>query len=587
MKYSIFIALIQLVVTIQLFGQKHDNTWIMGYDFGTPHPDLGRTVFNFENDSLYISEGASVIDLFKANASISNAEGNLLFYTNGIDIIDASHHIMENGNDITDIDFTLGFSGLNVLQALLILPALGNDSLFYIFHEPVDFDAGGLNSHIPELSRSIVDMSQNNGLGKVILKDEKLIIDTLATGKLSAAKHANGRDWWMPVAERYEPNSSYHTLLLTPEGVLHEGMQTPGPPIDLDHGSVGNAIFSPDGTKYIRQDVRFDPWNAIDIYDFDRCTGTLTHLEHFEVNDTSFLYGGAAVSPDSRYLYVITNKLIWQYDLSNPQIEPTKTLVGEYDGYISYWSNALFGTPQIGPDGKIYISSGVSDTVMHVINTPNQYGMASHLAQHSINLPNLNDKSVPNFPNYRLGPLDGSPCDTLGLDNHPLAGFTYFTEELEVTFSDNSNYRPEEWEWDFGEGNGSAVRNPIHTYSEPGEYYVCQTVRNEVDEDTYCRWIKVDTMVVVGTLEAGALGKVAVFPNPASGQFLLQYRLPGTGAVIFSLYDVAGRKVKEWALPGGQGYFTLPLWGVPKGLYFWVLSAEGRRLGSGKLMVKE
>jgi len=362
------------------------------------------------------------------------------------------------------------------------------------------------------------------------------------------------------------------------------GKKDVGPGIVYDVPSVGNALFTPDGSKYIRHDIRFDPWNVIDIYDFDRCTGEFFHLEHIELSDTSFLYGGSVVSPDSRYLYAITNKVIYQFDLLASDIESTKTVVAEYDGYVGLFFGTVFGTPQLAPDGTIFIAS-VSDTVMHRIRTPNHFGLASHVEQHSVHLPKINQKSIPNFPNYRLGPLDGSPCDTLGLDNHPLAGFTYFTEELTATFSDNSYYRPGEWEWDFGDGDGSTERNPIYSYGAPGGYNVCLTVRNEVDEDTYCRWVQVDTMVVVGTLETGEMGKVAVFPNPASGQFSLQFDLPGTGLVTFSLHDVAGRPVRAWDLPGGKGYFTLPLFGVAEGLYFWSLSAEGRRLGSGKLMI--
>ena len=576
MKKYIAILLAYLSISIQLFGQKHDNNWVMGYSFGNPHPDIGRIVLEFKDESLISHEGNRIINIFAASAAVSNYNGELLFYTNGIDIVDSTHQIMENGNSITDVDFTLQSSGLNVPQAVLILPSPNNDSLYYLFHEPVDFESGGLGVFFPELSHSIINTNENGGLGKVVVKNEQIIQDTLAGGKLTATKHANGRDWWIIIPECEELINYYHTILLTPEGVVNMGIQSPGPGLEFEVSSVGNALFSPDGTKYVRQDIRFDPWNAIDIYDFDRCTGMLAHLEHFEVNDTSFLYGGAAVSSDSKYLYVVTNQKIWQYDLQASEIEPTATLVGEFDGYVGYWFPSFFGTPQIGPDGKIYIASAVGDTVMHVINTPNHYGMASHLAQHSISLPNLNDKSIPNFPNYRLGPLDGSPCDTLGLDNHPLAGFTYFAEELAVTFSDNSYYRPEEWGWDFGDGSSSTERNPVHSYGAPGEYHVCLTVRNEIDEDTYCRNIQLDTMMVVGTLEAGEVGKASVFPNPASGQFNLQFDLPGTGVVTFSLHDVAGRQVRAWDLPGGKGYFTLPLFGVAEGMYFWRVASGGR-----------
>ena len=82
--------------------------------------------------------------------------------------------------------------------------------------------------------------------------------------------------------------------------------------------------------------------------------------------------------------------------------------------------------------------------------------------------------------------------------------------------------------------------------------------------------------MVVGTLEAGEVGKASVFPNPASGQFNLQFDLPGTGVVTFSLHDVAGRQVRAWDLPGGKGYFTLPLFGVAEGMYFWRVASGGR-----------
>ena len=55
--------------------------------------------------------------------------------------------------------------------------------------------------------------------------------------------------------------------------------------------------------------------------------------------------------------------------------------------------------------------------------------------------------------------------------------------------------------------------------------------------------------------------------------------------VTFSLHDVTGRSVKAWDVPGGKGYFTLPLFGVSDGLYFWKIMSEDRFLGSGKVMV--
>ena len=589
MKKAIILISLTTLVGCACFSQKHDYNWVIGYHGQNFHPIQNNMILNFGTSPFGVIplELQTGISIENTAASISDKEGNLLFYTNGISVYGADHEIIENGDSISPIDFSLSFydNGLTIVQGVLILPYPANDSLYYIFHEPVDWNVE-IASHIPKLYYSLVNTQTNNGNGRVVGKNYMMLEDTLIAGKLTATRHANGRDWWLITGEEDFYTNVLYRFLVTPDSVINMGKEDVGPGLWYDAPSVGNAHFTPDGTKYIKHDIRFDPWNAIDVYGFDRCSGEFSHLEHIELKDTSFLYGGSAVSPDSRYLYSVTNNVIYQFDLTAGDIGSTKTVVAEYDGYMGLLYGTIFGTPQLAPDGSIFITT-VSDTIMHRIRTPNHHGAASHVAQHSVHLPKVNQRSIPNFPNYRLGPLDGSPCDTLGLDNRPLAGFTYFAEELTVTFSDNSYYRPEEWEWDFGDGNGSTERNSIHEYDGPGEYYVCLTVRNEIDEDTYCRWIEVDTMMVVGVMETGEQGKVAVFPNPAHGQFNLQFDLPGTGIVTFSLYDVAGRKVKTWDVPGGKGYFTFPLFGVDTGLYFWRVESGGRFLGSGKVMVKK
>ena len=50
---------------------------------------------------------------------------------------------------------------------------------------------------------------------------------------------------------------------------------------------------------------------------------------------------------------------------------------------------------------------------MHVINYPDRARLACDVCQHCIQLPAYNSFTVPNFPNYYLGPLVGSACDSL------------------------------------------------------------------------------------------------------------------------------------------------------------------------------
>lgn len=66
------------------------------------------------------------------------------------------------------------------------------------------------------------------------------------------------------------------------------------------------------------------------------------------------------------------------------------------------------------------------------------------------------------------------------------SNFTYLPDSssLQVNFHDTSYTfwcrTVTQWNWDFGDGNASNVKNPVHTYSNPGVYTVCLTVNNYI-----------------------------------------------------------------------------------------------------------
>ena len=45
-----------------------------------------------------------------------------------------------------------------------------------------------------------------------------------------------------------------------------------------------------------------------------------------------------------------------------------------------------------------------------------QPGLACNLEQHGVELERWYSNSLPNHPNYHLGPIDGSVCDSLGIN---------------------------------------------------------------------------------------------------------------------------------------------------------------------------
>ena len=109
---------------------------------------------------------------------------------------------------------------------------------------------------------------------------------------------------------------------------------------------------------------------------------------------------------------------------------------------------ASFGAMQRGPDNKIYIGYGPQGDYLHVIHYPDRYGLLCEAEQRAVYIPTYHVGTVPNFPSLRLGPLDGSSCDTLGLDNHPVSRFRYEQDSMDflsIDFKDLSYYEPTNW----------------------------------------------------------------------------------------------------------------------------------------------
>ncbi|MCB0582587.1 MAG: PKD domain-containing protein, partial [Phaeodactylibacter sp.] len=489
----------------------------MGYGGGSFSPGdttYGLSIIDFMGGGglNIFNEQGSEAHFNDTNASISDEDGNLQFYFNGLFIEDSSSRKMLNGDQVNMYDTTIVAFGYDLPQGAVALPWPELAERYVLFHESDDF-LDGIGLIGAELRYSVIDMQLNKELGAVTEKRVLTLEDTLSWGQLTTTRHANGRDWWLLTPRKNK--NQYYRIRLTPGGIINEGIQAVGQPV---RSALGQACFSPDGKWYVRfNTVSISEGQFIDIYDFDRCGGLLSNHRkiHYDENAAS---GGIAISPNSRYLYVSSYLYIYQYDLWADDIEASRDTVAIYDGYTDV--NGLgtrFYLAQLGPDGKIYLSCPNGVRELHVIHQPNEPGPACQAEQRGLLLPTFNASSLPNFPNYRLGPIDGSPCDTLGIDNIPLARWRYGQDTLEplrVGFTDLSAYEPAEWLWDFGDGNTSQDTSPVHVFEQDGLYEVCLTVSNANGSDTRCRELRLG-VVASGKAEGGS-GKllVQVFPNP-------------------------------------------------------------------------
>ena len=481
---------------------------------------------------------------------------------------------MQNGGLLNKYKET----GYDLPQGGIIIPWPGKPNLYILFHLDEDwftFSDGWVVGGGTGCFYSVVDMTLNNGLGRVMQRKATIVADTVEYGKLAMTRHANGRDWWLMVPELR--SNRFYTVLIDPYGIHNMGIQTVG---KRREAGIGQAFFSPDGSRYVIQNA-IGGWEGyyVDIYDFDRCSGMLSIHEQMHFVDT--FARGVMISPNSRWLYISAGEKLFQYDLWSSPVAQSGMLIALYEDFNDPFPT-LFHRGFLAPDDKIYIVTSSGSRTLHVIHKPDEAGTDCAFQQPGVRLPCYNARSLPTFANYRLGPLDGSPCDTLGLNNHPKAWYRYEQDTLDalaVEFRDLSYYEPATWAWDFGDGSPTGhQRHPQHQYAQPGAYQVCLTVSNLYGTDTHCK-----TLFLGVTAQDNPVlqAQVRVWPNPFRERFAVALSA-NLRSPALRLYDAAGRLVLEQRLMLGVN--EIEAGALPAGLYVWEVVAGGERAKSGKIV---
>ncbi|MBK7938396.1 MAG: PKD domain-containing protein [Lewinellaceae bacterium] len=566
------IILLLLPQFLRVAAQKEDNIWVFGYKYS--NQVLANGIYFDFGDSLSINYSPKKMALHETCSSICDPSGALLFLSNGCYVEAGTGEYIENSSEL---DFGYGIdsycindsSGYRSVQNMLLLPHPENQNKYYLIYLSLKIEFQPLNGYFDKILFSQIDRSFNNGTGKIVLKNQIILSDTLHSDGIHAVRHANGRDWWIVAAK--DVSNQYFVMLLTPEGIsLSE--QSIGEP--TWSGSGGEMVFSPDGTKL----SRFNAKDDLRIFDFDRCTGILSNPIYIPITDDADnqIFAGLAFSADGRYLYAAEVKRLIQFDTQAADIAASKTIVAERilspdcplgDG-ISFL--------ELGPDGRIYGRHLNGQSCMHRMNHPERAGTACEMVQNYYKF-DFSYKNLPHFPNFRLGPIDGSACDTLGLDNHPLAGWRYDkTGGFGVDFTSVSWYEPTEWLWDFGDpasgaANQSAERNPVHTFSAPGAYEVCLTVSNQYGSDEKCKTVWVSTTSSSGPQDAAEV--VQIYPNPTTGEVRWS-GLPVGEEVTVLVMNVLGQHIVEKAVTGN----SIDLSALPDGMYCLQFLASGGQI---------
>ena len=389
------------------------------------------------------------------HASFCDENGNLLLYSNGMSNHGPQHTAIIGGDTISfgprwnsntwpnenGVVKTSGFVGTDC--AVFVPNPSDDDMIYHIYY---NFDQFSIDTTTKKLIAEIDISDKSNPV--LVEKDIVLLERTTNPSNTSCAQHGNGRDWWLLQFSR----DTLFSFLIDPTG------------INLDHITIlpfsmddlqSTSVFSDDGSKYAVHSIiegRDPKGIVLTLFDFDRCSGDLLNpIQDTLSSEFGFGTPGSAFSSSGQFLYI--NNLIhcFQYGIWTNDIIASRDTIMIYDGQAFYEpsDNALlpssFGLMRKGPDNKIYLAQGGQGYHLHIIHEPDQPGELCRPQQSAIRLPTFHLGTIPNHNTLRLGPLDGSTCDTLGLDNNPVSRFRYEQDTLDFLsfdFVDLSYFEP-------------------------------------------------------------------------------------------------------------------------------------------------
>ena len=352
-----------LFICATLLAQNEASFWYFGQNAGVRFDANLGTVTAVTDGQLSTLEGCT---------SISDEDGNLLFYSDGSTIWNRNHQVMLNGTGLKGDDSSTS-SGL-------IVPKPQDPTFYYLF--TVDEPHHNNTSAFPAMSAndgindgfmySRINILDDGGLGAVDTTEKNVPLVTYdptnqleselkCSEKITAVRADDCSSFW--VLTHF--GDTFYAFKIDENGVNTTPVtSTVGPNIPVEgyrRNALGYLKASPDGTKLISANfgestiLSEDAGGGIYLFDFNNDTGVVSNpLEIYSAQNNNSPYG-VEFSAENRKAYATIGfgptgggtSQVLQWDLESADIPNSLQVI--------HTSNTISaGALQLGIDRRIY-----------------------------------------------------------------------------------------------------------------------------------------------------------------------------------------------------------------------------------------
>lgn len=147
-----------------------------------------------------------------------------------------------------------------------------------------------------------------------------------------------------------------------------------------------------------------------------------------------------------------------------------------------------------------------------------------------------------------------------------------------VKFTDLSTNAPDQWAWNFGDGGGSILQDPVHQYISSGFYDVRLIAKNSIGSDTLVKtsYIQVSSAFCAVGIDDRLLTKNDwnAYPNPTTGKITLDLNEFEEDDLSISVLDLSGRILQVEHLRNSENHIhEMKLDHLSAGSYILLLEA--------------